>query len=423
MGVQDDFDEKGEPIEATAAAHGGGKKSAVVEEGFSAEELLKLSAAAAQASQAKPKVEKSKYTKELFKQVLKNCPKEIKEIITLRKAKKYYKSRNKALLVGPSGTGKTTIAEAITDACDMPCEFVSAPFLSNKYKNGGEENLKLIFARVKNNQPCALIIDELEAILNKHDQQNTGDQNLLRALWTILDQCDQLQILVIVTTNYIKELPGQIVTRFPAIYKIDLPDYEQRKDILQFHIDQAKEINDDNFDAGLEDHLRYSVKKLFTGNLITKTKNLSHRQIAHIVDEASIAAFLRASKTKNKSSIMVQDLYDAIPIVLKSHESIKDPNAESAWLKVLKEDPKFIINTSLYIAAGVTGTIIALKTLDMQKQMNLFSRILALLNYQVSLNSLGDKATGLVSGKGLLQLLEKLGFTAADLGNLTWNKS
>jgi energy-coupling factor transporter ATP-binding protein EcfA2 len=426
-----DADEKQAHIQRADAAKN--TPQFVVDNGFAQEIQPPVSAhvqgaaAAAGAGQGfnvavAPKI--SEHTQALYDAVLQDCPETIRQIIQLRKQKKFYTSRNKILLVGPSGTGKTTIAQAIAHACDLACKFISAPFLSNKYKNGGEDNLQAVFAEVQRCQPCALVLDEFEAVLNKHDQENAGDQNLLRALWTVLDRCDEQKILVIVTSNYTKELPDQVKTRFPAIYKIDIPNDTQRRHILKFHIAQAKKYNNDEFDSKIENQLAAptlgtQIILIFFSSIISKTKNLTHRQLAHVIDEASIAAFSRAISTKTKSIVTLEDCFDAIPKVQKSHAIVQDPNAQNAWVKVLKEDPKFVINTGLYIAGGVAGTYIAIRTLKMQESMNLFHRVLALLNYNMAWFSLSESNKMVAcSPAGLLKLLKKLNFSDADLGNL-----
>jgi hypothetical protein len=316
----------------------------VVNEGFSPEALKEM-----RDEEFFEKV--SKEQEEIYLQVLLDCPKDIKDIITLHKKNKRRKALNNILLFGPSRTGKTTIAKAFAYACNLPCRFISAQFLCNTYQNGGESNLKEIFDQVVEKAPCVLVVDEFETLLNKHDKPNTGDQNILRAFWSIVDECAKHKIYVVCTLNQATELPATISSRFPAVFKVDLPNEVQTKKVIKFYLEREKKnqnvMCDQEVCKQLEEKCSYSdsVKNLFVSSIISKSKGFSHRMLESLVEYASIAADLRDSSTP---VITVQDFYNAVPKVKELH---KDAISKKTWGQWCRENHKFLIGTGITVAA------------------------------------------------------------------------
>ena len=129
--------------------------------------------------------------------------------------------RNKVLLVGPPGNGKTSLAESIAEA-------LMIPFLTVRYENIigaylGETALRLskLFDYVKTRQ-CVLFFDEFDTIgKERGDQQETGE--IKRVVSSLLLQIDALPsyVVTIASTNHDSILDKAVWRRFQI--KLELP--------------------------------------------------------------------------------------------------------------------------------------------------------------------------------------------------------
>jgi peroxin-6 len=69
------------------------------------------------------------------------------------------------LFYGPPGTGKTLLAKAIATECKLNFMSVKGPELLNMYVGESEKNVREIFAKARNNVPCVIFFDELDALV------------------------------------------------------------------------------------------------------------------------------------------------------------------------------------------------------------------------------------------------------------------
>lgn len=213
----------------------------------------------------------------------KNCHPRITEIINMWKQKVLDDKAGKKdsfqflpkrlLLVGPAGTGKTTIGKAIAAECDMPYFMHLATDIATPYKNTGTPNLKKIFAdAVAAGKPCVVILDEIGVLLQQHRNKNDTDAGMLTKLWRLLDDHKKDPILFIATANDVSKAPAAIVTRFSG-NKIEtsLPNLEQRTEILKYHMDH-KRSNPTDFSG------------ITAEELAIRTNGFSHRHLEQLVE-------------------------------------------------------------------------------------------------------------------------------------------
>eukprot|EP00088_Acartia_fossae_P032403 TRINITY_DN3318_c0_g1_i1.p1 TRINITY_DN3318_c0_g1~~TRINITY_DN3318_c0_g1_i1.p1 ORF type:complete len:786 (-),score=147.62 TRINITY_DN3318_c0_g1_i1:224-2581(-) len=108
------------------------------------------------------------------------------------------------LLYGPPGVGKTLLAKAAATQCAMSFISVKGPELLNMYVGQSEENVRAIFKRAKEAEPCIVFFDELDSVAPARGQ--TGDSGgvmdrVVSALLAELDALDQIEVIVIGATN------------------------------------------------------------------------------------------------------------------------------------------------------------------------------------------------------------------------------
>ena len=130
------------------------------------------------------------------------------------------------LLVGPPGTGKTLIAKAVAGEAGVPFFSISGSDFVEMFVGVGASRVRDLFTDAKNNHPCIVFIDEIDAVARRrgaglgggHDER---EQTLNQLLPAILR-------------------PG----RFDRKVAVGMPDVRGRREILAVHA-KNKPLSDD----------------------------------------------------------------------------------------------------------------------------------------------------------------------------------
>jgi len=143
------------------------------------------------------------------------------------------------LLHGPPGTGKTLIAKAVANESGASFYTINGPEIMSKYYGQSEENLRKIFDEAEKNAPSIIFIDEIDAIASKRSEvHGEVEKRVVSQMLTLMDGLKERgKLIVIGATN----IPDQIDPalrrpgRFDREIRIDAPDRNGRKEILQIH--------------------------------------------------------------------------------------------------------------------------------------------------------------------------------------------
>lgn len=141
--------------------------------------------------------------------------------------------RNRILLAGPPGNGKTSIAEAL--ASDLMVPLITARYegLVDSYLGETSNRLNELFNYVKTKR-CVLFFDEFDTIgKERGDSQETGE--IKRVVSSLLLQIDKLpsHVVVVTATNHPELLDRAVWRRFQLKLEITLPGREQIEEWLE----------------------------------------------------------------------------------------------------------------------------------------------------------------------------------------------
>jgi cell division protease FtsH len=227
---------------------------------------------------------------------------EVAEIIEfLRYPKKFQKIGGRIprgiLLVGPPGCGKTLLAKAIAGQASVPFFSISGSDFVEMFVGVGASRVRDLFRTAKENSPCIIFLDEVDAIGKKrgpgfvsggHDER----EQTLNAILVEMDGFDTNdQVIVMAATNRGDILDKALTRpgRFDRQVYIPLPDVKGRTEILKIHARKVKMGTD------------VDLERIARG-----TPMYSGADLEAIINEAAIAATMN-----NKDFVEMEDLEEA----------------------------------------------------------------------------------------------------------------
>jgi len=178
---------------------------------------------------------------------------EVAEIIEfLKNPKKFQRLGGRiprgVLLVGPPGCGKTLLAKAIAGQADVPFFSISGSDFVEMFVGVGASRVRDLFRQAKENSPCIIFLDEVDAIGRKRGAGFVGGghderEQTLNAILVEMDGFDTNdQVIVIAATNRGDILDHALTRpgRFDRQIFVPLPDLKGRVDILKVHAKKVK---------------------------------------------------------------------------------------------------------------------------------------------------------------------------------------
>jgi AAA+ superfamily predicted ATPase len=140
--------------------------------------------------------------------------------------------RHRVLLAGPPGTGKTSLAEALTEALALPLIVVRYEGAIGSFLGETAGRLRKLFDFVRTRQ-CVLFFDEFDTLgKERGDVHDTGE--IKRVVSSLLLQIDDLpsHVVVITATNHPELLDRAVWRRFQLCLSLPLPSRRQIEEWL-----------------------------------------------------------------------------------------------------------------------------------------------------------------------------------------------
>ncbi len=146
------------------------------------------------------------------------------------------------LLYGPPGSGKTLLARAVAGEAGVPFFSISGSDFVEMFVGVGAARVRDLFDTAKNNAPCIVFIDEIDAV-GRHRGAGLGGghderEQTLNQLLVEMDGFDtKAGVILIAATNRPDILDPALLRpgRFDRQIVVDRPDLEGRKAILKVH--------------------------------------------------------------------------------------------------------------------------------------------------------------------------------------------
>jgi cell division protease FtsH len=227
---------------------------------------------------------------------------ELEEVVDfLKQPEKYTEIGGKipkgVLLVGPPGTGKTLLAKAVAGEAGVPFFKMSGADFVEMFVGVGAARVRDLFRQARENSPCIIFIDEIDAIGRSRVSAGMGGnderEQTLNQLLVEMDGFDsRTGVIIIAATNRPEILDPALLRpgRFDRQVLIDKPDLEGRLAILKIHTKQIK-LGDD-----------VDLRKIAQG-----AAGLSGADLANIANEAALMAV-----RQNRKVVMQEDFEEAI---------------------------------------------------------------------------------------------------------------
>lgn len=172
---------------------------------------------------------------------------ELEEVVDfLKTPEKYIKLGARipkgVLLVGPPGTGKTLLAKAVAGEAGVPFFSISGSDFVEMFVGVGASRVRDLFKQAKENSPCIVFIDEIDAV-GRHRGAGMGGGNDEReqTLNQLLAEMDGFGvnegIIIMAATNRpdILDPALQRPGRFDRKVTVNYPDTNGRTEILKIH--------------------------------------------------------------------------------------------------------------------------------------------------------------------------------------------
>lgn len=236
------------------------------------------------------------------------------------------------LLVGPPGTGKTLLAKAIAGEAGVPFFSISGSEFVEMFVGVGASRVRDLFKKAKENAPCLIFIDEIDAVGRQRGAGiGGGNDEREQTLNQLLTEMDGFEgntgIIVIAATNRADVLDSALMRpgRFDRQVMVDPPDFKGRLGVLDVHARNKKLAPEVSIEA-----------------IARRTPGFSGADLANLLNEAAILTARR-----RKPEITMSEIDDAVDRVIAGMEGTPLVDSKSKRLIAYHEVGHAIVGTLL----------------------------------------------------------------------------
>jgi len=205
------------------------------------------------------------------------------------------------LLYGPPGTGKTLLARACAGEANVPFYSISGSDFVEMFVGVGASRVRDMFKTAKQNAPCIIFIDEIDAVGRQrgaglgggHDER---EQTLNQLLAEMDGFGSNTGVIVMAATNRPDVLDPALLRpgRFDRQIMVNLPDVKGREEILKVHARNKK-----------------FAPNVRLADVAKRTPGFSGADLENLLNEAALLA-----ARNNRKVIEMPDIDEAMDRVL-----------------------------------------------------------------------------------------------------------
>ena len=184
------------------------------------------------------------------------------------------------LLVCPPGTGKTLLARAVAGEANVPFYSISGSEFVEMFVGVGAGRVRDMFKKAKENAPCIIFIDEIDAVGRQRGTGvGGGHDEREQTLNQLLVEMDGFEgnegVIILAATNRADVLDPALLRpgRFDRQIRVSNPDKRARSQILKVHARNKHFAPDVDFD-----------------NIAQRTPGFSGAELANVLNEAALLA-------------------------------------------------------------------------------------------------------------------------------------
>ncbi|MBD2409209.1 cell division protein FtsH [Nostoc calcicola FACHB-389] len=236
------------------------------------------------------------------------------------------------LLIGPPGTGKTLLAKAIAGEAGVPFFSISGSEFVEMFVGVGASRVRDLFKKAKDNAPCLIFIDEIDAVGRQRGAGiGGGNDEREQTLNQLLTEMDGFEgntgIIIIAATNRPDVLDAALLRpgRFDRQVMVDAPDLKGRLEILQVHARNKKIDPSVSLEA-----------------IARRTPGFTGADLANLLNEAAILTARR-----RKEAVTILEIDAAVDRVVAGMEGTALVDSKSKRLIAYHEVGHALVGTLL----------------------------------------------------------------------------